>query len=86
MESKMKKAVLIALFLFVLTTFLPPGGKKAFAGDSGQISCGDYELVTRKKSKDGQETEELYRINNKTGETWVFEGRITGWVKLRVQE
>ena len=82
----MKKTLLTTLLLFVLMTFLLPGGKKVFAGDSGQISCGDYELVTRKNSKDGEETEELYRINNKTGDTWVFEGRITGWVKLRVQE
>ncbi|MFH1208523.1 MAG: hypothetical protein V1673_03075 [Candidatus Omnitrophota bacterium] len=79
----MKKAALITLFLFVLTTLLPLGEKKAFAGD---ISCGDYDFVTRKKNKDGQETEELFRINNKTGDTWVFEGRTTGWVKLRVQE
>lgn len=82
----MKKAILIVLFLFTLTAFLPFEGKKAFADKAGSISCGDYELVTRKKNKDGQETEELYRLNNKTGETWVFEGRTTGWVKLRVQE
>jgi hypothetical protein len=82
----MKKAASITLFLFVLTAFLPLRGEKVFAGTSGSVSCGDYEFVTRKRNDDGHEREVLYRINNKTGETWVLEERDIGWVKLREQK
>lgn len=81
----MKKTVPFLLFLFVMAALLPSGGKTAFAASSGQISCGDYELVTRKRNDDGKEREVLYRINNKTGETWLLEERDIGWVKLREQ-
>jgi len=82
----MKKTAPTLLFLFVLTVFLFQGWKKALAENSGQISCGDYELVTRKWNGDGREAEILYRINNKTGETWILETRDTGWVKIREQK
>ncbi len=82
----MKKAVPVLVFLFVLTVFLFPGGKKALAEGSGQISCGDYELVTRKWSQDGKAVEAIYKLNNKTGDTWVLESRDVGWVKLRDQQ
>ncbi len=82
----MKKAAPITLFLFILTAFLPLEGEKAFAASSGQVSCGDYELVTRKKMDGGKEKEVLYRINNKTGQTWLLEDRDIGWVKLREQQ
>ena len=82
----MKKGASVVLVIFFLTVFLLPGGRKALADNSGQISCGDYELVTRKRVVGGVEEEALYRINNKTGYTWVFEGQDTGWVKLREQK
>ena len=82
----MKKAVAGTFFLFALAVFLPWGTPKAFAGTSGQVTCGDYELLTRKKLVDGHEQEVLYRSNNKTGETWLLEDRTLGWVKLREQQ
>lgn len=84
-EVPMKKTVPFFLFFFVMTAFLLPGEKAALAASSGQVSCGDYELVTRKRNDDGKEREVLYRINNKTGETWLLEERDIGWVKLREQ-
>lgn len=82
----MKKSALVVLSLFILITFLSLGEKRALAENSGQISCGDYELVTRKTSAGGAEVESLYRINNKTGDTWLFQGVDNGWVKLREQK
>ncbi len=82
----MKKAAAVTFFLFTLAVFLPWGTPKALAEKSGQVTCGDYELLTRKKRVDGQEREVLYRVNNKTGETWLLEDRSLGWVKLREQQ
>lgn len=89
----MKKMVsaFAVLFFFVITAFLPQGEKKVFAASTGQVSCGDYELLTRKVVKEDKASkavsveEELYRINNKTGETWKYKGFDTGWEKVREQ-
>jgi hypothetical protein len=75
-----KSAVLVFLFLAV-TVFLFQDRTPVLAGDSANISCGDYTIITRRKGDE----EQLFRINTKTGETWRFEGPDIGWVKMREQ-
>ncbi len=82
----MKKTAFFLLSLFIFTGFLSLAEKKAVAESTGQIICGDYQLVTRTRNDDGKEEELLYRINTKTGETWMLHGQDIGWVKLREQK
>lgn len=81
----MKKTIICILLFLIATVFLPQAEKKAFAGDAIHVSTGDFELVTRKKMGEKGEHEALYRINNKTGETWVLKEEDIGWVKIREQ-
>ena len=49
-----------------------------------QINCGDYNLVTRKTGEYGRGEEELFRINNKTGETWRLKRQVDPiWDKIK---
>ena len=73
-----------ATFFFLLLTasiFLFQDMGPALAGETTNISCGDYNIITRKKGDE----EQLFRINNKTGETWLFKGPDIGWAKMREQ-
>lgn len=81
----MRKTVLITLFLFALTAFLPLGEIKALTGKEEPVSCGDYEIVTRRQYDGKRNMEVFYRINNKTGETWRLEDNDIGWEKLKEQ-
>jgi hypothetical protein len=61
-----------------------------FADEVIKVNTGDYELFKTKVSnstKAGEVTkteeyETLYRLNNKTGDTWVFSLSNGGWVKV----
>ena len=81
----MKKTAAITFFLLVLTSFLPLGEIKALAEKVELASCGDYEIVTRRRFDNGQDREVFYRINNKTGETWRLEDNDVGWELLKEQ-
>jgi hypothetical protein len=72
-----------ALFFLFLTfaVFLFQDVNLLLAGDTASISCGDYNIITRKVGDD----EQLFRINAKTGETWRYEKPDIGWVKVREQ-
>jgi hypothetical protein len=81
----MKKTAAIAFFLFASSVFLPWGTPKALAEKVELASCGDYEIVTRRRFDNGQDREVFYRINNKTGETWRLEDNDVGWELLKEQ-
>ena len=83
-ETSMKRAVLILLFAGALLAFGAAGESTAWAKEKGQISCGDYDLATRELGEYGRGSEALYRINNKTGETWQLERPADPvWVKIK---
>jgi hypothetical protein len=77
----MRKSVAWVLLLLTVTIFLFQNREPVLAGEIPNISCGDYNIITRKKGDE----EQLFRINTKTGETWRFEGLDIGWVKMREQ-
>jgi hypothetical protein len=77
----MKKITVLFFLFLTFEIFLSQDANRLFAGDAASISCGDYNIITRKVGDD----EQLFRINTKTGETWRYEKPDIGWVKVREQ-
>lgn len=78
----MKKEISHFVFCSVIAFFLAVGIQEVFAAETVSLRSGDYEIIPR---RDKDEGEILYRLNNKTGETWILETRDAGWRKIKEQ-